>query len=281
MDFAQFSDFAQARGCRQVQDDAFGIYRGYPFAVHYKKGGKGQLTATFKFGAKAPKSLLKEMRAALKPYGAAPMSYAPDRMGFLLSGKDGVDENFDGALSALAELFAAAGVTPPAACPFCKGQGCDTLAFVGGGYVPVHRTCLDRVLGGSAAAARRSLTHHRKSNALRLALRFREVCDRAVRAGCDRYAGLDGRALGLRLVAHTADGRRGRPNESQPVLDDLFRKFGVLRKKAKPRVDGLCTAGHGRRDNIVHIQIAVARWRRADTDGLVRNLRMQRIAVGF
>ena len=157
MDFAQFSDFAQARGCRQVQDDAFGIYRGYPFAVHYKKGGKGQLTATFKFGAKAPKSLLKEMRAALKPYGAAPMSYAPDRMGFLLSGKDGVDENFDGALSALAELFAAAGVTPPAACPFCKGQGCDTLAFVGGGYVPVHRTCLDRVLGGSAAAARHSM----------------------------------------------------------------------------------------------------------------------------
>lgn len=157
MDFAQFSDFAAARGCRQVQNDAFGIYRGYPFAVHYKKGGQGQLTAAFKFGSKTPKSLLKEMRAALKPYGASPMSYAPDRVGFLLAGKEGAEENFDNALSALAELFTAAGLTPPTVCPFCKGNGCDTLAFVGGGYVPVHRACLDRALAGNATAARRSM----------------------------------------------------------------------------------------------------------------------------
>lgn len=159
MDLEQFQDFTARRSCRIVKNNAFGVCQGYPFAVSLHKGMQSLLDVSFWFGAKAPGKVFRELRRAMKPFKASAMHPAPNRLGFMLScrGED-TEQKFDDALAAAVAVFAAAGLSAPVQCPICHRAGCDTLAVVGGGYVPVHRACLDAALARQAESAQRSLT---------------------------------------------------------------------------------------------------------------------------
>ena len=132
-----------------------------------------------------------------------------------------------------------------------------------------------------AAAAGRCLEHHRITDALRLGQRLVKVTQRAVRTQSDRYARRNRVTLGLGLVAHQSDGRSSRPNEGQTGLRRALGKVRVLGQETKARVDRLTARRERRRDDVIHIQIAVRRAGRTDAHRFVRDLRMQRFAVGL
>ena len=56
------------------------------------------------------------------------------------------------------------------------------------------------------------------------------------------------------------------------VYSSYERNDALFRKKAKARMNGIRTGNHGCTDDLFHIQIALCRWPRSDTDCFVRQL---------
>ena len=132
-----------------------------------------------------------------------------------------------------------------------------------------------------AAAAGRGLEHNGIADTLGLADGFVEVTERAVRAQSDRNAGRNRVALGFRFVAHQADGRGGRADKGKTCLRGALGEVRVFRQKAEARMNGLTAGRNRRRNDVIHVEIAVSGACGTDADRLVCNLRMERLAVGL
>ena len=112
------------------------------------------------------------------------------------------------------------------------------------------------------------------------ALRLAVVGDGAVGAGHDRNAEPLGGALGLDLVAHDADMLGRRADEGDVVGGQDVGELGVLRQEAVARMDGVGAGDLAGGDDLVDVEIGVARRRRADADAFVGEPDMHGVGVG-
>ncbi len=75
------------------------------------------------------------------------------------------------------------------------------------------------------------------------------------------------------LSPHQTDGCRSRADKRQTGLRDALAKSGFSDRKPKPGMNGLTAGSQRRRNDIIHIQVAVRRTGRTDADRFVRDLR--------
>ena len=131
------------------------------------------------------------------------------------------------------------------------------------------------------AAARRGLDEQRETHALRFAQQLRRRLLFAIVARQHRDPRRRHQAPCLALRSHPEDRRLRRPDEDHPGLGAGACKGCVLGQEPVARMDAPCTAracgGDDRRD----VEIALARRRRSDRDGLVGEPHVQRVAIGL
>lgn len=136
-----------ARGLLLVEDRAFGQMNGYPFYIYpnYRGSVIHSLAAVFHFSQNVRSGYLKKviqdasLTSGTNP-GTLTMTVKVDK---LADGENGFDPFF----AKVGEFTNAArglGLTPPAKCPICKRENCDSLALFPQGYVPTHRACVQR-----------------------------------------------------------------------------------------------------------------------------------------
>ena len=154
------------------------------------------------------------------------------------------------------------------------------LAHAGGERVLEVGVALDPAHALAAAAGRR-LDQHRIADLVGLALEEGRVLVLAVIARHHRHAGLFHQRLGAVLQPHGADGLRRRADEGDAGLVAALREVGVLGEESVAGMDAVGTRRLRRRDQLFGIEIALRRRRRADGDGLVGALDMQRARVGL
>jgi hypothetical protein len=132
----------------------------------------------------------------------------------------------------------------------------------------------------AAAAAAGGLDDHRVAD-LRRDLRVGAgiVAERAAAAGHAGHAGGLHRPDRLHLVAHQADGVGLRADEDEAGLLHALGEVGVLRQEPIAGVDRLRVGDLGGGDDRRHVQVALARGRRADADRFVRHRHVLEVAV--
>lgn len=148
----ELSVWAGRYGLRCIENRVMGSWKGYPFSAVLKEGRVSTLTVTFAL-LKGPKGGdLKRLRREL-PKGCA-LSGGGARLILVCSGGE---ESLTGlattGLDETAALLRETGSAPSDQCPLCKQRNCDSLALVGGDYVPVHRACCEAHAGEAVAKA--------------------------------------------------------------------------------------------------------------------------------
>ena len=103
---------------------------------------------------------------------------------------------------------------------------------------------------------------------------------RAVAAGNDGAAGGQHSALGLGLVAHLVDDLRRRADPDEAVINADLGEVGVFGQEAVAGMNRVGVGDFGGGDQRLGLQVALGRRRRADADGFVGELDVQRLAVG-
>ncbi len=137
-----------------------------------------------------------------------------------------------------------------------------------------------RNLHAAPAAARCSLDQHGVTDAGGDALGLDLVGYRAVRTGNARDAKPSGGILRLDLVAHDANMLGARADEGDAVRFQNFGELGVFRQEAVARMDRVSAGDFAGSEDLVHVEVAVARWRRPDAHALVSQAHMHCLAVG-
>ena len=132
-----------------------------------------------------------------------------------------------------------------------------------------------------AAAARRRLDHHRVADPPRDLDRRVGALDRLVVARNGRDLRRGGELLRCDLVAHRRDRRVLGADEDDALLLDPARERLVLAEEAVARMHRLGAGLLARGDDPVHREVRLAAGCRADGDGLVGELDVQRVAVGL
>ena len=132
-----------------------------------------------------------------------------------------------------------------------------------------------------AAAARRGLQHHGKTNVVAGLGDLLGSVEGATGAGDHRHASLLHQRPGRDFVPHLLHGFGARPNEDDAGVGTTPGKLRVLGEKAVAGVDGVGAAAARRTQDVVDRQIAVACRRRADRVSVIRLLDVQRGAIGF
>lgn len=154
MTLQEFSGYAASRGMLVAGDKAFGEVRGYPFTVVAKGNPVRSMTVSFKLAARLPKKVYKSVKASLQ--GAGKLFYFNDDpllVGLTCAGKDqDLWNRVFAAMDIVAQGFFENGVAIPGTCPLCKKGDCDSLAYIGDGYVPVHKQCCESRSYGTMAA---------------------------------------------------------------------------------------------------------------------------------
>ena len=134
----------------------------------------------------------------------------------------------------------------------------------------------------ATAAARARLDEHGVADFAGNAKNFLRIIGQStVAAGNAGNARIDHRLFGVDLVAHQTDGCRSRADKRQTGLRDALGKIRILGQEAEARMNGLTAGSQRRRNDIIHIQVAVRRTGRTDADRFVRDLRVQRFAVSL
>ena len=105
--------------------------------------------------------------------------------------------------------------------------------------------------------------------------------DDAQEARHGRDLGVVGHFLGFDLVAHRLNGLRVRADENDTFGFQHLGKACPLGQKAIARMDGLGAGLLAGGDDLLGDQIGLGSRRRAQMDGLVRHLHMQRVLVGI
>ncbi len=132
-----------------------------------------------------------------------------------------------------------------------------------------------------ATTAGRGLDHHRVTDPLGDFNGLFRAGNRGVVAGNGVDLGFERQLLGLDLVAHLADRVVLRADELDAFLFQTTRELGVLGQEAVARMDSLSTGLLAGGDDLVHDQIGLFRGGRADADGFIGQIDVQRILVGF
>lgn len=148
-----FSHIATAQGWKLVRNIAVGAYEGYPFAIKPETDAAKKSVISFQLNEAIPRKLVKEARPHM-PNGCT--SQANGQQLNITYWRDDADTDGSGmqlAITTMANALREGGIAPPSTCPFCKGGDCDTLAFVGGFYVPVHRECVAQATAATAEKA--------------------------------------------------------------------------------------------------------------------------------
>ncbi|MNL42335.1 hypothetical protein D3C87_1647860 [compost metagenome] len=102
----------------------------------------------------------------------------------------------------------------------------------------------------------------------------------AVRTRNDRNAKLDSGLLRRDLVAHQADMFGGGADEGDAVRVEDIGELGIFRQEAVARMHRVGAGDLAGCDDLVDVEIAVTRRRRADAHALVSQPHMHRIGVG-
>ena len=110
---------------------------------------------------------------------------------------------------------------------------------------------------------------------------FLVVVERAIGAGHAGHAGLVHGGDRRDLVPHQTDGFGSRADEDEAGALDPLGEIGILGEEAVTGVDGDRVGDLGRADNGRHVQIAVQRGGRTDTDRFVGQQHMLEVAVRF
>ena len=153
--------------------------------------------------------------------------------------------------------------------------------------VASHRELLLELLGLAAhphalpAPTRCRLDDHGKPDARRLVPGRLHVVDRSLGAGHDRNARGDHGPTGLGLVSHRANHVGGGTDERETGAIADLGELGVLRQEAVAGMDRGRSRDLRRRDDPGDVEIALAAGRRPDTDVLVGESDVQRVAIPF
>ena len=144
-----------------------------------------------------------------------------------------------------------------------------------------HVSFAPRQAHALAAAAGRSLHHHRIADASSDFDRVFGAGDFTDKAGDDADAGGLCAALALDLVAHGGDGGGRWADEGDAGGAERFDEAGAFRQEAIAGVDsfGACRLAGG--DDLVGDQIGFGSWRRADVHGLIGFAHMQGLGIGI
>lgn len=133
--------FARSKGCKWANDTMVGSYRGYPFTTRLKEKQISVLTTVFTLSGRLPGKVGKRLKKELPP--RCSLTWNPT-LTLVCSGQDdGLLETYTSAMETVTTALHEAGVSVPDQCPFCRKGGCDSLALVGSGYVPVHKSCCE------------------------------------------------------------------------------------------------------------------------------------------
>lgn len=155
MTLQEFAGYAAAKGMLVDGQMAFGEVKGYPFTITAKGNPVHSMTVSFKLASRLPKKVYKSAKKALQ--GSAKLFYFnndPLLVGLTCAGRDeGLFSRIFAAMDIVAQEFLEAGVGIPAQCPLCKNGACDSLAYIGDGYVPVHKSCCESQSFGAMAEA--------------------------------------------------------------------------------------------------------------------------------
>ena len=120
-----------------------------------------------------------------------------------------------------------------------------------------------------SAAAGGCLDHHRKTYFLCHGKSVFCCVYSLLASGNHRNSGLDHGLSCLGFISHPVDDLCGGADKSNITLAAQLCKTGIFRQEAKARMNGICLHGYSRRQDPLHVQIALSRWSRANTDGFV------------
>jgi hypothetical protein len=130
-----------------------------------------------------------------------------------------------------------------------------------------------------AAASGRRLDQQRVADRLAERAQLLDRLDGLGGARDDRHARGLHRPARTRLRAHQLDRRRRRADPGQPRLLHRARERSVLGKEPITGVHRLCPGSQRRLHEHVDLQVALRRRSRPDQERLVRETRMQRVAI--
>ena len=147
-------------------------------------------------------------------------------------------------------------------------------AFAHVGFAPRQAHAL-------AAAAGRSLHHHRITDAAGDLDGVIGASDFTDKAGHDADARRLGAALGFDLVAHGGDGGGWWADEGDAGGAERFDEAGAFRQEAIAGVDSLGAGCLASGDDLVGDQIGFGRRRRADVHGLIGFAHVQGLGIGI
>lgn len=155
------ASFAAARGYKPVTNGMVGIHRGYPFVARLKESKISVLTTVITINSVFPNKLGRRLRKELPAKCAltwnGPVTLTCSGQGEELFGV------FSAAMDTVTAAMAEAGLGVQDKCAFCGKDGCESLAIVGGKYVPVHAGCCQE---RSYATATKAEMNERNGNYL-------------------------------------------------------------------------------------------------------------------
>lgn len=153
-----FRAFAAAKGWKCVDNNAFGVYRGYPFLAGFQPGRVSVIKVTF-HAIKGPSGkdltmkVLRALRKAL-PKGCSFTQPVAGQLQLVCGGVDDLlGENVRRSMDLMADTLQEGGLVLPQKCACCGKTDCDSLALWNGVYAPVHRICVEQRAGSTAVAA--------------------------------------------------------------------------------------------------------------------------------
>lgn len=157
MTVEEFGSFAAGRGWKCAGPNAYGVYRTYPFSLFLKSGRVTSLTAEFRLGKGLPTKVQRAINKEL-PKGCSLMQPQAGTLNLITAGtEETLEQNLRTGMDAVTTALRDAGVSPPEACPYCRQKGCDSLAAIGGSYLPTHRACVTEHSTDTVAQAEKNL----------------------------------------------------------------------------------------------------------------------------
>ena len=138
-----FHYYARTQKWQCMENTACGLFRGWPFRADVVPGPNNLIYISFRVDGALAAGHLRTLNRALPKDCTASQPWS----GAVELACGGRDADLDGrlrrSLEATAATLSAAGHHLPRSCPCCGEQDCDSLALWGGGFVPVHRRCVE------------------------------------------------------------------------------------------------------------------------------------------
>jgi hypothetical protein len=132
-----------------------------------------------------------------------------------------------------------------------------------------------------APAPLHGFEHHRIAEGVRQGAGVVQAAHRLGRAGHDGEPGVAHRLAGEGLLAQVLDRLGAGPDEGYLIGGADLGEAVALGEEARPGVDGVRPGHQGGHHDVGHVQVGAGGRRGADADGLVRQLDVERGAVGL